>query len=262
MSTIHRGDSPAKKIARLNLWREIEARSKYPAFVRGAHIVVSGRYGGDIGVLIGMGVPPKNIYAVDTDTHALAAARHKFPDVNFGHCDFGDAITYFELKKVYTAHVDLFSPLRKELIKKVKKLCEQVEFVGYTYLCGRDHTEVADGISKLREDLELDAAGSRQAYLVRNHGFNVRASWSYMSSSASHIGKPMATLLLQRRGRSGKTVEPTRIEAGWSDVRKMALIHKAEAAHLLNVRTTTVAAWKAHETRGTYRSGKWLLDRG
>lgn len=262
MSSISRGDNPPKKLVRVALWREIEERSRqHAAFKRGPHLVISGRYGGDIGVLLAMGVHPRNIYAVDTDHHATAAAKHKFPEVNFATCSFWDAIEYFELKNVHAAHIDLFSPLRKELIQKIKDVYNRVEFLGYTYLCGRDKDEVANGISAMREVLELDAAGSRQAYLTTFHGFNVRASWDYLSSSASHIGKPMATLLLQRRGKKNLRVTSTRVTADWGDVRKAALRDKQDADLLYNVRPTTMAAWKAHETRGTYRRGKWVTYR-
>jgi len=246
------GDSPAKKLARVEVWNEIERNSNRDDFERGPHLVISGKYGGDIGVLIALGVPRKNIYAVDTNPHALANVRRKFEGVNFAVCDFAEAPQYFG-KKFYSAHIDLCAPQREGALNKISALYHQVEFLAYTYLCGRER-DLVPKILEIRQ-AGADPYDARLSHLQRYKNWKVICAWHYVSHSASHIGKPMGIALLHKKAKRAQLAQTSLlVGADWELVRKLALLEKSShrAALLYNLRVSTVAAWQAHQTRGTY----------
>lgn len=84
----YRGDSTAKKIARAMYWLRVHGHLG-DRFYSGGHLVLASRDGGDISVLLGMGVAPKNIIAVDRCEDAAQACRMAFPGINVIH---GEAV--------------------------------------------------------------------------------------------------------------------------------------------------------------------------
>lgn len=63
----YRGESPAKKFARWGFWLEVRAQLGKERFLEGEHLVLASAEAGDVSVLLGMGVKPRNIMAIDMD---------------------------------------------------------------------------------------------------------------------------------------------------------------------------------------------------
>jgi len=87
MTDAYRGDSPAKKLARLNFWGHYYGRIDYwhPA------IVLAGT-GGDIATLIALGVPQSHIVAIDINAQRIRVCKEKFPDVSYFVGDVADVM--------------------------------------------------------------------------------------------------------------------------------------------------------------------------
>ena len=89
---MYRGETPVKKVARLYFWNHVRTLVGPERFKAGPHVVLSGPDAGDVATLLGMGVKPNGIVAVDTDRHAVDAAYWKFPGMDIRHEDVREAL--------------------------------------------------------------------------------------------------------------------------------------------------------------------------
>lgn len=78
MSDTYKGESPGKKLARMQFWGSV-ALALGDRFYRKKHLVLASQHGGDISVLVGLGVDPRNVIAVDLRPDAVAACKARWP---------------------------------------------------------------------------------------------------------------------------------------------------------------------------------------
>lgn len=73
-------EDPCMKVARAVAWLNAVRVVPKLRLVTGKYLVLAGK-GGDVSVLTGLGISPKNIHAVDRDPEALHLVSSRFPDV-------------------------------------------------------------------------------------------------------------------------------------------------------------------------------------
>lgn len=116
----YRGDSSSKKLARIQHWLRVRDLLG-DRFLREKHLVLASQEGGDISALLGLGVHPNNIVAVDHDPDVIWNLPDKFPEVR---PVFGDV---FEVgremgRKLGSAFLDFCGQPNPEVLTKVCQL--------------------------------------------------------------------------------------------------------------------------------------------
>jgi hypothetical protein len=86
----YKGESPAKKMARIQYWISLRETMGLNHFQKSKHMVLASRECGDVSALLGLGVQASNIIAVDIDPLAIDAVKSRFPGVKAIH---GDVVT-------------------------------------------------------------------------------------------------------------------------------------------------------------------------
>lgn len=257
----HRGESPSKKKARLLLWRWVLKRLEQRLPKRPPesmnYLVIPSAAAGDLSVLTSLGVPAANIYAVDVDKHAIAEARRRFPKAKYLCGPFWEAEKRFpELRKnLGCAFIDLCGPINSDTFKEVLKLGDGSSLVAYEFLCGRERGETWASISEKEGDPILRRIQHLETIKLSRKRFQCEAVYHYKSHSAAHFGKHMVAVVGQTHTRRLRSMlEMHDVDTDWQNLRKEILaLSTAKASGYYNVSPTSIAAWRAHETRGTYR---------
>lgn len=277
----YQGESPAKKLARLELWRQV-AQLEKNIFFEGNHLVLAGAEAGDVGTLFGLGIYADQIVAVDKDIHQAHAARWKYPGVRI---EVGDVLDVArENRGLSTAFLDFCSHASDELFKKihgVSKCLEKGGLLGVGLTVGREKVGTGAQVKELKSRYETMRMSDEhmacvvRAHLITQELFKLSEGSSkfwkpsyfyyYRAHTYSHSGKPMIYALGRMVSRSrmpmpAHAVQQAKfkyfLDVGAPDLAKEALKMKkkhVDSAHLLlNVSKQSVAAWTAHETRGTY----------
>jgi hypothetical protein len=114
---------------------------RLPRFQRGKHLILASREGGDIPVLLALGVKPKNIVAVEVNPDAALAVQDKYPKVKVECGDVVDVARFYK-KKLVSAFLDFCSPVRPFLITKVTQTIiyglSDGAIIGCAFLNGRE----------------------------------------------------------------------------------------------------------------------------
>lgn len=247
----YRGESPPKKVLRKLFWEEVLGLMGCQ-FFESRYLVLPSVHAGDVAVLRALGVPPGNIYGVDIDKHAVAAALHRYPNSHFAHCPFWEAFEVFPAlkKNLGCVFFDLCCPLRDGVLEQIFNVGERADYVGIEVMYGKEMGAVLDAlVLKKGEERQVKP---RLDYLQRicHNGvyFAAHKSWHYTSHSEAHFGKPMLASLGQMISRRRVNLTATRIEATLETVKKECMSNP-DVAQLYNVSSGTIAAWKASETR-------------
>lgn len=257
-TSIYRGDSPPKKLARILFYKEVRRRLGSQRFVRGKYLIIPSKDAGDAGVLHSLGVPLQNIYGIDQDYHAVAAAKYKFPDAHFVHGQFWDVFDQFPKLLgqggLNCAFIDLCCPLREEIIKHVISVGTKARLLGFEFLCGREQGNILHSLrAKGFDETPKPRLEYLEAFRNRSHYFNIDSSWYYKSHSAAHLGKAMLACLGTVSTRKRAAASPTTVHIEWKEIRENCLRQYEIAPLRWNISKGSLAAWKAHETRGTYK---------
>ncbi len=137
MSDTYKGESWAKKVARYRLWKlaaqNVDLKS-------GPVLVLSSREAGDISVLKGLGVDPRQIIAVDTDRDAVAQARELHPDVTIQNIDASTAARRSKTPLV-ASYLDFCGPISAASMSTVADVVVATKLrgvVGVNVLKGRE----------------------------------------------------------------------------------------------------------------------------
>lgn len=150
----YKGESPSKKIARFYYWAHIAKTLGVERFRNGKHLVLSSREGGDISVLLGLGVPPKNIVAVEMNVEAAEQAQEKFPSVHI-ICDDVFAVAKKHHRGLLSAFLDFCSPVSHALLQKVVGTAayglKEGGVLGCGFLAGRERGEFSKSVEEERE---------------------------------------------------------------------------------------------------------------
>ena len=252
-TTAHRGESPAKKVTRLKFWT---AAISLPAgTAKSKYLVLPSSAAGDLSTLTTLGVPEECIYAIDIDKHALAATKRRYPHAHYTHAPFWEALEKFpELRRgMRCAFIDLCGPMRSQIVKKVLTLGEHCDLLGYEFLCGRERGADLAGIRGKAADPVIARINYLHSFDKRAQHFRCRKAFHYMSHSASHYGKHMVAVLGELTRKNFQyTMEE--ITTDWRALRELLVELPTQlGAGLYNVSPASIAALKAHETRGTYR---------
>jgi hypothetical protein len=244
MEREYKKESPSKKIARKTVYKELETVCGRRRFVNGPHLVIAGSEGGDISVLLGMGVDPQGIYAVDIDKHALAAAKDRFREwgVNFWLGPFSRAAQAFGVDEFLTAFIDMCSELKNTDIAEVMKL--RARYKVYAFSMCRDKG-LAGTFIKAVDGKTGIAAKPRLEYL-RSRGFNWGLAYTYVSRTLTNKGTPMCIAFANNIVRSSAIVH---LNWEYADLDRALLSPAKETYLLYNVRRQAAAAKKAWRTR-------------
>jgi hypothetical protein len=260
----YRGESPAKKLVRLEFWRG--ARELLPNFSEGNKLVLSSAEGGDTSVLLGMGMRPSLIHAVDIDKHAADAATWKL-GVEVQNCDVFKHAENFMFDAVL---LDFCGPLRESMLPKLCGLLSRISHrgvLGLSLLAGRENGSLKEAVASLLQRTDGDSFLTRAKLITSKlYGMEKRirlkSAWYYHSHRRRSYGQPMIVLLFQlttsEQPTPNKQVAAANLwiyeaDASGLAAEGMKLMRKGERADLLlNVSRQTLAAWKAHATRGTY----------
>lgn len=149
MEDTYKGESPSKKLARYRFWVRV-FQYLGARFYSGKILILASREGGDIPVLCGLGVRPKDILAVEVNSEAARKAQEKHPDV---HVVCGDVarIAKMHRKECVAALLDFCQPIEQRLIDTVKTVVEHTmkdnSVLGVGYLSGRESGELRESVS-------------------------------------------------------------------------------------------------------------------
>jgi hypothetical protein len=141
----YKGESPAKKFMRLHYWIRVSDELGNDRFRSGRHLVLSSREVGDVSALIGLGVPPTNIVAIDCNEGAIRQARKKFPNVRFSHCNVHKLPKKLR-GKFTSAYLDFCCPITRDLMRECAKFAKLFlsdgALLGLTFLMGRERDKL------------------------------------------------------------------------------------------------------------------------
>lgn len=158
MADGYKGDSVAKKIARLEFWLRVcelyadKDRSKMKV------LVLAGPQSGDVACLLGLGFSPANIVAVDVERDRVEKVRKRFPDVRVY---VGDVEAYCRKheREFDIAFLDWCDPLRPVVFRRTTSCMRAVRSGGLLaveILNGRDMPSwIKDEIDYMKEQWKL-----------------------------------------------------------------------------------------------------------
>jgi len=291
-------DSPSKQLTRLAFWQTVRDEVG-KSFTNGRFLVLAGPEAGDVSVLLAMGVPLKQITAIDLDKEAVKHARWKFPGLNVVE---GNLLSITKMR-FDVMHLDFCSPMTirmLDLVVKIVGCCADPNgIVGTSFLAGREQDlreEMADlcdsvGAHVRSRGYRARVGSETQKVWIENIPFLVRGIflnrnlldalmpnrvlielehlWKYNSSSSERQGVPMivsmskltklpssVTLAMARKDAEAIHLPEYHLQDMTEEEFRayaLGLASSNQNAHmLLNVTKTRMAAWKAHQTRGTY----------
>lgn len=201
MVDTYKGDSVAKKCARVTVWDCVGSLLSEEEFCRGRHLVLASREGGDIACLLAKGVSADKIIAVDREETAVAACRQKYPGVRVLHGDVTDVAKRFR-RTFVSAHLDFCAPLSETLFSAIADVAahglKNQAVLSYSGLAGRESPEQR---SWLRAHLEAKEEITKQALLVRSGALDVAQFQNGME-----MDREDADLVLRRMSKIGAHV--------------------------------------------------------
>jgi hypothetical protein len=162
MGDTYKGESFAKKLARLYFWVQVRELLGDARFYRQTHLVLASREGGDISVLLGMGVDPKRILAVESNAEAAAICSQKFPSVRVVYGGVASIASAPELasETIASAFLDFCSPLNEGVVDTAFRVVQRAlgdgAALGVALLRGRERDAVRDIVldPTLKEEAE------------------------------------------------------------------------------------------------------------
>lgn len=242
----YRTESPNKKQARLMAHGILENAMGRELYRKGPHLVLASAEAGDISVMLGKGVEPTAIHAVDVDKHALDAAKDRFGSwgVQFKAIDFRKANKEFGVPSYVSAIIDLCSEIRDTDVKAIIDLRAKYKVYGFQ-VCrekGFNSTfinSVDDGGSKVKPRLQL----------LAHHGFKTGLAIHYVSRTLTNHGTPMCMAFCSNVRKPSKNPEILSVSWGYHDLDLKLLSKPANTYLLYNVNRQAAAGKKAAKTR-------------
>jgi hypothetical protein len=177
MADTYAGDSPNKKHARLMFWSKVLA-NLHRANMNGFFLVLASREGGDISTLMGFGVPPEQIIAVDLEREALEICdeklRREFPSyvgyklVHGDVCDVARSLKN-RAAAVFLDFCNYLSPdVSKMSADCVDRAAMMNAMVGVGFMRGRERVIGKGMIERARSEVAIaQAAPSNQEFASR-----------------------------------------------------------------------------------------------
>lgn len=270
------GDTPAKKVARLVVWKRIKELLG-ARFYTEHHLVLLSSEAGDVSTLLGLGVHPSHIIGVDKNKHAVAASKYKYEYVP---CEHGDVIAvakkyHKEGYRIVSCFLDFCGPMHDATVGKTAEITQYMDrnaALAIAVKMGREMGHWADTVNKAQA---ANSTGNAAFYLrvdvltkeLLKRGKKLKQSAVptdfYRCSSERATGEMSEMLIavgkLSARPPTAHSIcnkaYYANISATERDIGPIAsmLAQQGEEAHLLlNIKEDSIPAYKAHRTRGTY----------
>lgn len=226
-TTNYRGDSHAKKSARLRVWELIHKMVGHTAFHQGPHLFLASREGGDASVLRGFGVPDRAMLAVDIDARALQEFHRNYPDVPCRNQDVAYVLSEYS-RKLESAFLDFSSQVNENTLNKVRFALRAIKPNGVlacTFAIGREkwwngaRENDTPGSSEDRLDIVESFLSDELEYHPR-----VLSRMHYMSESIRGPGALMGVIVFQlKAGRDARRSKLHRLD--YHDLQRDVLRH-------------------------------------
>lgn len=183
----YKGESPSKKMARLGYWRAVRGVLR-GRFKKTKHVVLASREGGDIGVLLALGVPKENIIAVDLVESAAKACSEKWPGVEVVCGDVADVVEA-RASEVGSVFLDFCSPISTGTVQVGRRILRALRYdsiFGVALLKGREHGEV-----EINEGGRMNRRERRATKAMRRRGGEAEAEahmmrWTSVGKVSAH----------------------------------------------------------------------------
>lgn len=312
-ATTYKGETVGKALARCEYWLKVEGLNPQ-RFPHCRFLVLCSRECGDVSALVAMGVPQKNITAVDIDAMAIEACRARFPEVDAFHGALNDLPVSKKFEHIFLDTCsNVGKPLAAQVARTTRRHARLPGTFGVGYMRGRERRTVTDliatsraaeeaasgisfsswGGSATRDNGRMELLHSSVTQMLRGSGLAMVPAHLITYSSMRHNGSgaatPMSyTLWVPIRPRSqahamslfdaitsavkrpGAAPEEDMSTADFVTAHmgdfvvlanhlRSAGMSDDKVAGILNVTPGTLAARRAHATRGTYKSPRdWV----
>lgn len=283
MKFVH--DTIGKKITRLEVWLHIKMMMGDKAFKKARILVLAGPDGADLGIALNLGADPKNLLAIDISRECVTRTKWLYPEVRVEKKHLAKLIDEGKERPFDVLFLDFCSPMSEQSLSLVNTAIigggTPDAIFAYTFLCGREmpgdpaysriFAKQADlpRASKVAQLSRADVVANELYRRTRRSGRIPMPLhyWFYQSKDEDdgRPGIPMGVYLAQMTSLEYTTREDVErsisksnksfIKPVKADLIKRALMLEQmglDASLMLNVAPGTVAAWKAHATRGTY----------
>lgn len=212
----YRGDSDAKRIARLHWWRQASwlmgGASAQCAFDPNARfLVLASAVGGDIGVLTSLGVKQAQITAVDLEEAAIASCRQRWPDVDYRVGDVANVAR--AMGRVFNcALIDLCGQASKRSVDTLTTVARHAlkdgAVFGWCVMVGREQPRLREQLAEVAASWPGMVTGfagrSRNVHVVEQLHDRLLPNriavlpvndWQYQSSTDESVGVPMTMMI-------------------------------------------------------------------
>jgi hypothetical protein len=160
----YKGDSYAKKSARLRVWEIVQRALGNEVFSWGPHVFLTSHEGGDAATLRGLGVPISALIGVDVDASALAQFEAKYPGVVTRNSDVGHVLSEMKTAPA-SVFLDFSSQVSNHTLNKVRTALRVLKPGGVlacTFAIGREKTWSGRGLRPCEERLQIVEEAVRQ----------------------------------------------------------------------------------------------------
>lgn len=288
------GETDGKRIARAWMYRDIAGHCRdrllngFDSLPDGIAVVLCGPVAADVKILINVfGWKPANILAIDLIKENLSVASAL--GARTFHGDVTDVLRTLD-EPIAFLNLDLMGRLSAStsaLVASARRLMSADSIVSVTFMRGRERREELDRISRWSKGNEIETSQPgkfNRDYAMLRLLFKVLSpdEWDPMSAVQYQSTCPMSVVAVRRRParnweefpfrfrsvRPGASVREymLRILAMGPSEEERAIAEAVGAdaydfvreswTDLLNLSPATVAAWRAHATRGTYGGAK------
>lgn len=198
----YRGDTPHKVKVRKMVWDQHKALLG-DEFHRTPHVFLASQFAGDVGHLIGMGVDPDRVWAVENNHATVSALIPMQQRIGFRLFSQNVQDTLFHQKGIKSLYLDFCGHLKgrdtRNAIRESVAQLDQGSVVSITLFRGRE-----SGVAKDREERLIKLLGQSTRHTV-----TLVQAVSYMSADSHTKGSPMSTwtFIFQDRDTTVQRVE-------------------------------------------------------
>jgi hypothetical protein len=279
LPTSYLGETDSKRVARLHTFKRVAATLKYLPLPQGRVITLAGKNPGDIGCFRDLlKIAPERVLYVENDPDhriGLKRAKQRWPGVETYYGDVRDVLrSGKETISLFNAD---FMGMLKEKDRSIFQLAAHRMVKGsvlaYTFYRGREmegkgmYGHLLARRSDQTGDDSRDSArfhlyGSTVQSLLGGPAFKVISSVKYDARDPGKHSRhsPMGTIGFRRMPSQSHEVEVLEVtdQNSWSRLVDCVLnliwkgLSTAKIASILNITEESVAAFRAHNTRGTY----------
>lgn len=284
-------DTDAKRLARFYLYRKIKKLFAVSVHPRGVAVVLAGSEASEIGCLRHyLPFVPNKAFFVDTDEEGLVEVHRLWPKAQTFHGTIRDALKSLR-EKIAFLNLDFCGYMNNRVVEAVSEAAGKIEVggvVAYTYLRSREqsHTPNWQQVEKTAEallrksNLNLVRGTAEWMDAVRFLGYS-ESLRNRLGSNFVNIfrirysaSSSMGIIALQNMPRKFQNAEWRReLDFHRSEDEELGILYDDNAAReklrdiamsltdrlqpnhvadILHLPSTTVSAWQAHKTRGTY----------